>query len=172
MGRDYPAVHFFSPLPPMPTEIASHSALVLKAANQLHPVLAWTNQKAWTSLPGCEVRHFDLYNIPVAELSAKAISFYNIGNHAPFHAAIWEASRRAPGVMILHDSCLQHMFAGLSATDAGCAVYQSMMRRFYGPQGRRQRHRAAARPSRNPGPGASIPAHPGRDRWQPRGDHA
>src|SRR6266852_5510938 len=36
-------------------------------------------------------------------LSGYDIVVYNLGNHLPFHRQIFEMSRKAPGIVILHD---------------------------------------------------------------------
>ena len=125
-------LNFVTPLPPLPTEIANHSALVLGALAQRRPVVAWTSQMAWDPVTDYEVRHFAIHNVPVAALAQPGTNFYNIGNNSRFHAAIWEASRRVPGVVILHDTTLQHFFQAFANSSDGFADYVAMMGRCHG----------------------------------------
>ncbi|MEO7652361.1 MAG: hypothetical protein ABIZ80_17995, partial [Bryobacteraceae bacterium] len=68
----------------------------------------WTDQKQWD--PDLErfatVRRFDPGR-PVSSdwelLNRGQAAFYNLGNNGRFHGAIWEMSRRHPGIVILHD---------------------------------------------------------------------
>jgi hypothetical protein len=51
--------------------------------------------------------------MPWAELNRSDMSIYHIGNNALAHGAIWQVSRSHQGIVVLHDLCLQHLFAGL-----------------------------------------------------------
>ncbi len=126
------ALNFVTPLPPLATEIANHSLLVLTALAPHADVLVWTEQSAWESPAGCQVRRLHSHDIPVAALSRAPATFYNLGNHAGFHATIWQASRRAPGVVILHDTYLQNFFLGMASSPSRRADYFAMMARFHG----------------------------------------
>ena len=44
MKRDLPVIDIFSPLPPLPTDIANHTVAVLRALAPLAHVRAWTDQ--------------------------------------------------------------------------------------------------------------------------------
>jgi glycosyltransferase involved in cell wall biosynthesis len=69
-------------------------------------------------------------------LNAADLNIYNIGNNCVFHETIWELSRQMPGVVILHDTCLQHLFAQhflVHRRDKD--AYEECMARFYGPVG-------------------------------------
>ena len=59
---------------------------------------------------------------------------YNIGNNATYHRAIFDIARQAPGIIVLHDTRLQHFFARYSETPGeDRAFYLDSMRRTHGP---------------------------------------
>jgi glycosyltransferase involved in cell wall biosynthesis len=62
---------------------------------------------------------------------------YNLGDYLPFHRDIFAVSRRHPGVVILHDRVLHHLFAGmwLTGTDPKLQLYVERMRAYYGESG-------------------------------------
>ncbi len=62
---------------------------------------------------------------------------YNMGDYLPFHEHIHEVSIDHPGVVILHDRVLHHLFAGkwLMGPDAAREVYVERMRAYYGERG-------------------------------------
>ena len=124
----------FTPLPPLPTEIANHSAAMLPSLAALAEVRVWTEQESWVPMPGVVVHRFSPHAIPFQELNQADATFYNLGNNAPFHAAIHQVARQAPGIVILHDTNLQHFFAhyGVHAPETA-PLYLKAMRRWYGP---------------------------------------
>jgi glycosyltransferase involved in cell wall biosynthesis len=124
----------FTPLPPLPTEIANHSAAMLPALAALAEVRVWTAQDSWLPVPGVAVHRFSPYAIPFPELNQADATFFNLGNNAPFHAAIYHVARQKPGIVILHDTNMQHFFAyhGTHGPE-NAPLYLEAMRRWYGP---------------------------------------
>jgi glycosyltransferase involved in cell wall biosynthesis len=130
-------VNWFSPLPPSQTGIAEYTEHVLKALAERSEVTLWTDQEQWS--PQLEeygrVRRFD--QVPDwGRLNRGDATFYNIGNNAEFHASIWQISRRNAGVVILHDTHLQHLFVELFKRRLRkLGVYRDMMARYHGQAG-------------------------------------
>jgi glycosyltransferase involved in cell wall biosynthesis len=62
---------------------------------------------------------------------------YNMGDYLPFHDDIHAVSREHPGVVILHDRVLHHLFAGkwLMGLDSSRHLYVERMRAYYGKPG-------------------------------------
>lgn len=132
-------VNWFSPLPPSQTGIAEYSVQVLEALSRRARVIIWTDQAEWDPRLADfgEIRQFDACP-DWAEMNKAEATFYNIGNNVEFHARIWEISRRHAGIVILHDTHLQHLFAALykrvwRRPDDFCTV----MRRHHGEEGQR-----------------------------------
>ena len=129
-------VNWFSPMPPAKTEIAHHSARILAALRQRLEVSVWTaqgrlEQEVERLAP---IHEYDPQWPPWRELNRADLNIYNIGNNCDFHGAIWQVSRQAPGVVILHDGCVQHFFAGFFLNRMrDLAAYEREMSRIYGP---------------------------------------
>jgi glycosyltransferase involved in cell wall biosynthesis len=127
-------INWFSPLPPAETGIALYTATLIPALQKRADLTLWTDQQDWDKrvARGVLVRRFDSRYPHWNELNRADISIYNIGNNI-LHRGIWETSRRHAGVVILHDSHLQHFFADLylhHLQDAG--GYRQAMRRYHG----------------------------------------
>jgi glycosyltransferase involved in cell wall biosynthesis len=62
---------------------------------------------------------------------------YNLGDYLTFHRDIFAVSRNRPGVVILHDRVLHHLFAGmwLTGADPKLQLYVERMRAYYGEPG-------------------------------------
>lgn len=132
-------INWFSPLPPARTDIGHYTARILPALAREAEVVLWTDQEEWDAglESYAEVRRFDADRIPWPEINRGDVSFYNIGNNAEFHLAIWRIGTLQPGIVILHDFCLQEFFAfyyrWLLGDHDG---YLSQMERFYGETAR------------------------------------
>jgi glycosyltransferase involved in cell wall biosynthesis len=62
---------------------------------------------------------------------------YNLGDHLGFHGRILETSSRVPGIVVLHDFVMHHLFACYYLTDQGDPqAYIDVMTRTYGEAGR------------------------------------
>jgi glycosyltransferase involved in cell wall biosynthesis len=70
-------------------------------------------------------------------LAGRDAIVYNMGDYLPFHRDIFAVSRNHPGVVILHDRVLHHLFAGmwLMGTDSTRQLYIERMRAYYGEPG-------------------------------------
>jgi glycosyltransferase involved in cell wall biosynthesis len=70
-------------------------------------------------------------------LSGYDIAVYNIGNHAGYHGEIHRMSQLRPGIVILHDRVLHHLFAGVWNVERGapCPTYLARMRAYHGEDG-------------------------------------
>jgi glycosyltransferase involved in cell wall biosynthesis len=92
-----------------------------------------------TELP---VVHFEPDSSELFGLSNCDANVYNMGDYLPFHGDIHEVSRRHPGVVILHDRVLHHLFAGkwLMGPDATRELYVERMRAYYGERGAEAAH--------------------------------
>lgn len=132
-------LNWFSPLPPAETEIAHYTTRILPALRERAEVVLWTDQTAWSPIleDYVEVRCFQPEQISWADINRADMSIYHIGNHPLYHGSIWQASRRHPGIIILHEFRLQHLFAGLYKDQwADREGYVAEMGRQYGETGR------------------------------------
>ena len=132
-------LNWFSPLPPAKTGIAAYTARILPALCRQAHIILWTDQAEWDpNLENyAEVRRYQPERIAWAELNRGDMSVYHIGNNLFFHSAIWQVSRCHPGIVILHDLCLQHFFFGLYRYQWNDHDgYVAHMKRYYGRIGR------------------------------------
>ncbi len=113
-------INWFSPLPPAHTDIGHYTQRILTELATHFQVTLWTDQTHWdrTIERIVPVRQwsypFDLKQAAMwSSLNQADLTFYHLGNNWQFHSAIWSISQRHPGIMVLHDRCLQHFFAGL-----------------------------------------------------------
>lgn len=108
-------LNWFSPLPPARTGIADYTFGTLPELSRRAEVTLWTDRAAWD--PELEkyakVRHYQPERVDWVELNKGELSFYNIGNNHLHHASIWQVSRQAPGIVILHDIRLHDFFESL-----------------------------------------------------------
>src|SRR5262249_30688976 len=127
----------FSPLLPARTGIAEYTAHVLPALARLAEVTLWTDQTEWD--PALEnhapVRAYRPGDVPWLEINQAQVSIYHLGNNYDFHGAIWQLSRRHPGIVVLHDLRLQHFFGAAYKLTGKHAEYLTHMIRYYGGAG-------------------------------------
>lgn len=132
-------INFFSPLPPLPTEIANHTATVAPEIAARADLCLWTTQESWDAarLPGITVRRYVPGTTRYRELHQADANFYNLGNNATFHQAIHDLARQVPGIVILHDTKLQHFFARYGEREGeGRVFYLQAMQRCHGAAAR------------------------------------
>lgn len=139
-------LNLFSPLPPARSEIANHTAHVLPPLGRLADVTVWTSQEDWgrVEAEGVRVRRYRPDAAPWGDINAAHATFFNIGNNTALHGDIFRVASAAPGVAILHDTVLQHFFAGLAVHHGWTAEYLGAMRRHHGAEGFEQGRRLLA----------------------------
>ena len=88
-------VAYFSPLPPARSGIADYSEALLESLRKLASV--------------------DVFAAPDTPFDATRcdIALYQVGNNG-FHAFVYEAALRHPGVVVMHESNLHHLIAELT----------------------------------------------------------
>jgi glycosyltransferase involved in cell wall biosynthesis len=89
-----------------------------------------------TALP---IVHFDSVSADRERLRGYDHVVYNIGNYLPFHGQIQALSQRQPGVVVLHDRVLHHLFVEIWRREPGGlgASYRAAMRADHGEEGER-----------------------------------
>jgi glycosyltransferase involved in cell wall biosynthesis len=134
-------INWFSPLPPLRTDIAHFTARVLPALSQQAKVTLWSDVDGWDQNLErfAEVRRYDPERIDLRELNLADATFYNLGNNVLFHRSIWQVSQLSQGTVILHDIRLHHFFGELFLSQQkNPAAYLSQMERYYGAEGREE----------------------------------
>lgn len=133
-------LNWFSPLPPSPTDIAHYTWRILPALQRVAEVVLWTDQSrvATEVERQCAVRRYGAEHTSWDELNRAELTFYNIGNNPQFHSSIWHVSRRHPGIVVLHDTHLHHLFESIFLAQRFDAEgYRRAMQALYKADGRR-----------------------------------
>ena len=136
MTASRPLIDIFSPLPPLATEIANHTEIVLEALQDLARVRVWTSQDEPVELraQNVELCRYTPDTLPIRRLNEADATFYNLGNNPSFHRSIHEAARRVPGIVVLHDTRLQHFFDAYSEHPGPDRdYYLEQLGRWHGP---------------------------------------
>ncbi len=128
---------YWSPLSPQGTGIADYSEELLPyLANKGADIHLFVddyepdNPAIIDQFPWHPAREFE----QIAEREAFDLNLYQIGNSS-YHRYALNAALRFPGVVVLHDLVLQHLFLGLSVERGDSALYISEMKRAYGERG-------------------------------------
>jgi glycosyltransferase involved in cell wall biosynthesis len=130
-------ISYWSPLSPSGTGVADYS-------EELLPYLAREGLEIHLFIESGEPENpairdaFPWHRAPeYEEVSAREpfdLDLYQIGNSS-YHRFALNAALRRPGVVVLHDLVLQHLFLGLSVERGNVALYVSEMKRAYGERG-------------------------------------
>ncbi len=121
---------YASPLHPQASGVSDYSEELLPHLARAFEITLVTDQltptnPALAAFPKLDVR----------ELDARAASFdalvYHIGN-APLYANFYNAARRLPGVIVLHDVTLHHLRAWQTIERGSASAYFDALRAAYG----------------------------------------
>ena len=128
-------INLFSPLPPLHSEVGNHTITVAAALHELADVTLWTPQQDQPEIGlDLPVIRYDPGAVEWRRLNQADATIYNIGNNATFHRAIFDVARLAPGIVVLHDTRLQHFFAGYADQPGPHRdFYLECLRRSHGP---------------------------------------
>jgi glycosyltransferase involved in cell wall biosynthesis len=133
-------LNFFSPLPPLRSDIARLTVNLLPHLAREAEIVVWTNEPKCELNPpaGATIRHYDVHHPPWREINQADATFYQMGNDPRYHHAIWHVSQQHPGIVILHDLMMQHFFSGLVFHDRGLnrRQYLELVERYHGIKGR------------------------------------
>ena len=135
-------LNFFSPLPPVLSNIANYTSHVVAELQSLADVTVWTAQPQTPEFgDSVAIQRFTPNDIPWKRLQQADLNIYNLGNNATFHRAIFDVARAAPGLIVLHDTRLQHFFGHYSETPGPDRTYYlDSIRRWHGAEGLSDAH--------------------------------
>lgn len=130
-------LNWFSPLPPARTGVARYTTALLPALRRVAAVTVWTDQAVWERSVEhhAGVRRYAADRLPWAELNRADATVYHLGNDARFHASILAVSGQHPGLVVLHDLCLQYLFTALYRDRNDRDGYLELVRRHHGQAG-------------------------------------
>jgi glycosyltransferase involved in cell wall biosynthesis len=139
-------IAWFSPLPPMASGIADYSAELLPFLAEEAEVEAFCpaarRGRVVRAPAGIPVLHPRTFGERAHRYDAV---FYHLGNN-PFHAFVYRASLRWPGVAVLHEVVLHHLIENMLLPDRSSDLteYGQLLVAEYGPVGRRLQQLRAA----------------------------
>ncbi|MGA8032285.1 MAG: glycosyltransferase [Casimicrobiaceae bacterium] len=128
-------LNWFSPLPPERSGISEFTAALAPLIRERTQARFISERRDFAgpgAFPGAE----SLGDLCPADINRADVNVYNIGNNASFHGGIWRVSSQNPGIVILHDFRLQHLFGGVFLAERRDREgYLSLMRATYGSEG-------------------------------------
>lgn len=122
-------VCWYSPLDKTKTEIARYSLGLLPSLGKVYSVQVLSDDL---------VSNSDVCSEAIEDLDAgsKKINFYHLGNNS-LHKDIYLASKIEPGIVVLHDSCVQSLALSCHFAEKQCLDWPEMMEKYYGSEGKR-----------------------------------
>ncbi len=129
-------INYFSPLLPAQSGISEVAEQTIPALSRYADVTVWTDQTQWSQEleRSATIRQYNPATVTWQELQQADLNVYHLGNNVQFHHSIWQVSRLVPGLMVLHDPKLQHLFFGMRCTrNQDHEGYIREISRWYGP---------------------------------------
>jgi glycosyltransferase involved in cell wall biosynthesis len=130
-------IAYFSPLNPIESGISDYSEELLPYLAQYAEIDLFIDDNYRPSNPKI-VKNFRVYNYrDFDQLRAKRaydVNLYHIGN-SPYHEYIYRTLLRYPGVVVLHDYVLHHLFIRMTLAKGDARGYIEEMRYCYGEMG-------------------------------------
>lgn len=104
---------FFSPFPPKQTGVAAYSQTLVRALRHTMQVTAFDHGNP--ELTGVDREAIDFGATPesLASLGEWDLPIFSLGNNPYYHLEILRVSLRTRGLLLLHDTVLYYLFAGL-----------------------------------------------------------
>ena len=130
-------IAYFSPLNPIESGISDYSEELLPYLARYAEVDLFIDDNYRPSNPKI-VKNFRVHNYrDFDQLRAKRaydVNLYHIGN-SPYHEYIYHTLLKYPGVVVLHDYVLHHLFIGMTLAKGDAQGYIEEMRYCYGELG-------------------------------------
>jgi glycosyltransferase involved in cell wall biosynthesis len=130
-------INYFSPLLPAQSGISEVAEQTIPALSRYADVTVWTDQTQWSQEleRSATIRQYNPATVTWQELQQADLNVYHLGNNVQFHHSIWQVSRLVPGLVVLHDPKLQHLFFGMRCTrNQDHEGYIREISRWYGPE--------------------------------------
>lgn len=95
----------------------------------------WVPELEGAQETALEVVEFDPTRLDTRRLGSADVVVYNLGNNLAFHHSIMLAARKVPGVVILHDLVMHHVYLDEVRTRTGAVdEFVRLVRRWYGDE--------------------------------------
>ena len=128
-------IAWFTPLEAT-SAIGACSRMVVEELSRHCEVDVWTHGEGH-AIPGVKLVRFDPESGVLDRLSGYDHCVYNMGNYHRFHAAIFDALKAHPGIVVMHDFVMHHFFmVEYLHRRRTPDLYIAEMERSYGDRGR------------------------------------
>jgi glycosyltransferase involved in cell wall biosynthesis len=133
-----PRIAWFTPLEPVESGISLYCQDLLPLLSQVVPIDVVVDGYAPTSLHPSE--HLQIVQYCDYRSSDYTLNVYQVGNSAA-HLYMLDEVVSSPGLLVLHDTVLNHLFVQQAARSGTIDSYREQMRRRYGSDGERAANR-------------------------------
>ncbi len=129
-------IALFSPLPPVKTGISEYTEEMLPALREHFEIDLYVDPK-FRPARSPLARNFAIRPYEPASFPGEDYDgiLYHMGNYYPAHHFVYEALKRHPGIVVLHDYVLQGFYAQRFEAKGGYGEYESLLKRYYGHKG-------------------------------------
>lgn len=129
-------IAWFTPLS-VQSAIGEFSVHVTAELAKLADVEIWTSDAPPYHATGLPVIGYSRDSKDLDVLAHRELIVYNMGDYLPFHGQMHAVAQRHPGIVILHDRVLHHLYAGMWLTEAERfpEAYVERMGIYYGASG-------------------------------------
>lgn len=129
-------IAWFTPLSTR-SAIGEFSCHVTRALSEFADVTIWTADDPPHHATDCAVVFYANDPAALGRLDDNDVVIYNMGDYLPFHGSIYAVANDHPGVVILHDRVLHHLFAGMWLNEPANSreIYVERMGAYYGSAG-------------------------------------
>lgn len=128
-------INYFSPIITSQSGIAELAMQVVPSLSRYADVTLWTEEVPPARSPLAPYAAIRQFSQPVLDelRQDQAANIYHLGNDANWHQWIWQVYQRVPGVVVLHDLNLHHVFHKITCdADPSGEDYVAELRRSYG----------------------------------------
>lgn len=114
---------------------------ICKKLSEKHDVDIWAYETEHTLKTDLKVVHYDSSTLDINSLSKYDHVLYNMGNYAGYHAHIYAAMNKFPGVVILHDRTMYNFFKQYydiwfgDGTEESKKAFSELLKEEYGENG-------------------------------------
>lgn len=139
-------IALFSPLHPLKSGIADYTEEILPFLKAHCDIDLYVDPDHIPSdrslLSAYAVFPFDPHSFPASRYDA---ILYHMGNYYRAHRFVYEALRKFPGIVVLHDYVLQGFYVEMAEVERSPGVYRGLLERYYGKKGLAIAERAVRR---------------------------
>ncbi len=129
-------IALFSPLHPMKSGIADYTEEMLPLLKKYFEIDLYFDPRHVPTSPSIRAQ-FRVFPFEPASFPASSYDaiLYHMGNYYRAHRFVYEALRKFPGIVVLHDYVLQGFYVERAEVEKNFKDYQELLQRYYGKRG-------------------------------------